>query len=420
MTGAPVTAIDLLFYLTPVVVFLLAFGAGANAVGAALGLATGAGVLDLRPALLLGGAIAAVAAVLLGASGGTDWVGALLPGSAFDTPEHRIYALFAGLLATAITALGASALALPTPLLPAFAGALAAVVLVESGGPAIDWLPMIVLVGGLVATPLVALGIGCGLFAFVQRYTLTFWRPRDRLRLVIPLLAAALALVAALLVAATLPIGLSRAPVWLVPAVAGGLAAVAGLTSWWTIRSRPFWVTNDRDGAEAAFVRLSVAGPTLLVVATGAWQTLTLAAPGAVLMALVRAAGPAAAARSPGLVAEPFILVAVVFGLLLGVILMGHRTAETVGERIAPLSESRGAVAALAAALVLSLGGPVGAPVAPTLAIGGATMGVRVIDGQQTPEPGRIPWVVVAWLAVMPVGAVFGLILYGVCRAVMP
>lgn len=420
MTGTPVTAIDLLFYLTPVVVFLLAFGAGANAVGAALGLATGAGVLDLRPALLTGGAIAAVASLLLGASGGTDWVGALLPPAAFDTSAHRIYALFAALLATAITALGASALALPTPLLPAFTGAVTAVVLVERGGPSIDWLPMVLLVATLVMTPLIALGVSAGLFAFVRSYTLTFWRPRDRLRMVIPLLAAALALAAALLIATALPLGLGRAPIWLVPAVAVGLFAMTGLVTWWMIRSRPFWVTNDRDGAEAAFFRLSVAGPTLLVVATGAWQTLTLAVPGTILMGLVRAAGPDAAAPRTGLVAEPFVLAAVVFGILLGVILMGHRTAETVGDRIAPLSESRSAVAALASALTLSLGGPVSAPVAPTLAVGGAAMAVRVIDGQTTEEPGRIPWVVVAWLAVMPVGAVFGLILYGVCRAVMP
>lgn len=420
--------VDVFFYLTLVVLLLLGFAAGANDAATSVATVIGANALRIRVALIVAGIAAALAALLFAAPIYADYAARLMPISGdLAEPNRIIYGIFSGLLATTVTMFALTLMGMPVAPVLALAGALLGIGIVAAGAGAVDWGLFVVVVLVAWLAPVVTLGIGFGLFALVRNRIVSYWRPRDRMRTFMPLSVGLMAALAVLLVPAAFNVGagLAGMPWWGLAILALIAFAVGFGASWGAIRARPFWISNDQEGAEAGYRRLAIAGSFILAFTFGAYQTLNAAAPALVMIGLGRGALPleqlaeGPVAVDPGFVTQLLYLLPVAVGLLAGVILLGHRTCRTVGDKLVGLTNTRAFTVNLSTALAALMLALFGLPVLASHAATGAVVGVGLRDPAGRPRTATMVRLGLAWLLTAPAAAVLGMAFYGILAAVI-
>lgn len=367
--------------LKPLLLFAVAFAVAANDTGLSVGTVVGARVIPARVALLVAAAVASVAVLLATPPLFGDAVAALLPAADAGSPLALDRVAFIALAATGSIALVAALIGWPVPaLLVALGGFLGAL------GPALEDGALLSppVIGTVVAVAGLLLGgmvVGAAVMALAKSRLLRAWRPRDRLRHALPLTTG---LTAALLVVLTvLAFDLAGPPGMALLAVIGGVALLILIFAYVSVRAflsdRPFWVTNDADGVDAAHRRLHLAGGFVLAFLLGAYQAIVIAALGGFLLVAPETPLPSSVAAVP---TERLIdtLVPVAAGVFAGVLLIGHRSAARVGTGLADATPVRGAAVTLAALVSLIAAGVAGLPLIGLAAVVGAIVGIGLLD----------------------------------------
>ena len=418
--------VEVFFYLSLFVLFLLGFSSGANDASGSVATAIGSNVLRIRIALLIAGIAAALAALLFGAPIYADYAARLAPSTGFTETDHRIYGVFSALLATTVIMFAFTLLSMPVGAILVLAGSLAGVGIVSGGVAAVDWglITIIVLVAWL--APPICVGLGLGMFTVVRNQIVGYWRPRDRMRLYVPLSVGVIAALGIVLVATAFDVGVGGGlPAWGVAILAVVAFAVGSLAAWAGIRSKPFWVTNDQDGAESGFRRLQIAGSMILAFTFGAFQAINAGAPALLLIALGSDALPIDQIADGSIAIEPdfgqqvLFLLPIALGLAAGVILMGHRTCRTVGEKITPLTNTRGFTANVATGIGVLVMAVAGLPVMANHASAGAVIGVGMADRTSRPQWNTVIRMSVSWVFAAVLSGLLGMAFYGIFRALL-
>lgn len=347
--------IDVVFYLSVGALFFLALATAANDTGAALATVFGSGTLAIGRGVIFATVVGVVVAALVGVPVLADLAPALIPSGEGGLDQDLLGALYGALLAAAIVMMLATGFGLPVAALPVFAGALAAAMLTAGIGDGLEFLLITLLAAfGL---PLVTALVGWLAYLILRRRVFDYYRPRDRLRWLLPSatgLTVALGLGAVTVLAPTA--GVAALPIWAQPWLAVPVIGLVGFLVAFVLVNQqltkdPFWVGNDVAGANSAFRRLEVLGSVMLAVPVVAWQAVNLAAPVALIGAWF-AGGSAGDLGLPGADGDwkrdLIILIPTILAIGLGVFLLGHKTALTLGRDLAPLPAARGVAVNLA------------------------------------------------------------------------
>ncbi len=403
--------LDLLRQFHTPLLFLLAFGIGANDAATGMATAAGSGALPLRVAMVAG-AVAAAIPVLLLATPTLDAAAGPALQAAVASPEHAAAAVLAILLATVLAMLAWSALGQPMPAVLMMAAGAVGVALAQGRMTGAEFGLLGVVGAVVVAVPAVAAGLALGGEWWMRRRLHDFWRPRDRLAGLVAVVAGLTAALTAAVpaVAFDLGVGTSGLPLWVPAALAAAGLAFGYAAMRQSLAGAPFWVSNDPAGIDRAHRRLAVAGSLVLAFAFGGAQAAAVTIAAGLL--LLSPTGPGAGMRlDPSSADWIGIMVPLTLGLIAGVLLLGFRTTRRVGSTLAALTEARAAVANLAAGAALLLAGVLGVSMPGGSAAAGAVAGIGLADG--TAEARRPLAVVIAlWILGVPLAAALAAGLY--------
>ena len=136
---------------------------------------------------------------------------------------------------------------------------------------------------------------------------------------------------------------------------------------------------------------------------------------------VANAVGPLAAVvsivNSGGMVAQksamaPWILILGGVGIVVGLIMYGHKVIATVGTNITELTPSRGFAATLAAATTVVLASGTGLPISTTHTLVGAILGVGLARGMAALNLRVIGTIAMSWLITLPAGACLAILFF--------
>ncbi len=409
------TLLDLLAFAIVVVGFVGVFAAAANEAAAGLAGIFAAATTTPKAALAVTAAAGCCGLLVLNAGVAAGLLDKAMPlgGWGLDTSRLAI-CLFAATFATAAVCVAMLILALPAPILLVQVCAMVSVA-AAAGQPA-SMSAILATAAALVGIVGLAAAVGYGCTWLVATRVLASRRPRDAAPIA---LAIAAGLTGGVSLAALLALSdMSTAPAW---AVAAGIviaALVPGAMAYANLRNRPFQVSNDGTGVEAAFRGLQLAGGAVAALAAGMLQVLALGFP--ILLALRLRQEQWAESwteLSPG--ADVTVLLVLLVGGGLGVLMAGHRVARWMGDRMMPTGPVGGCSAnggTLLGSLCLALAG---LPVAGNQAAAGGLIGVGLAGGQTdrlVPAAGRV---LAAWVLAPATGSVLALAVYGACRVLV-
>lgn len=376
-------------------VFLCAVGTAANDASAAMGPAVGSGSLPPRTALWATTALAAVSLVLFSASGPVGLFSDLMPADAFADEVTFSLAIVAALLATGVVMIGLSAFGVVVPSILCLAGAMLGVSLIEDAAtatalPAIGLLYLATL-GFLVVAALVS----SAFFAVLQQQI----HFSEKLRVGTREMLGTVAVLAAFLLpvygmtadldatprSATVVGGGIALANWAVGLALGFAAAVVvALAAYLWLHARPTWPDDTIAGAEGAFRRLqnglAFALAPIAVAAQVSWVVL----PATLVMAASRGAAPADWSFGFGqdLAVDAGILVTALLGTAVGILLLGHKPVATVATDVSEIGPVQATSCNLGTLLAFMVGRLLGFPGVGGLPTMAAVAGVGLVRGR--------------------------------------
>jgi phosphate/sulfate permease len=305
------------------------------------------------------------------------------------------------------------------------------VTIVVGGLGSVSWDDFALLLLALFAVPVVGALLAILAYSLVRPKLVAYWRPRDRLRWYLPLAVGLTAALAIGLCATGFALGVSTddLPWWWVLVGAVVVFIIGFIINRLMIRNRPFWVSNDIEGAEQAFRRTAAVGSLVTAFTYGAHQAINAAVPAGIIISMgIASAIPADAIPTEGAAAEAasyisgvqlLVLLPLAVGIAIGALFLGHRTSNTLGQGLVPLTNIRATTVNLTAATTLVLTAVASLPVLAGHATAGAVIGLAIREGGGALRVGMLIRILLVWVFAMPVAAVLGMAFYGICRVLL-
>jgi PiT family inorganic phosphate transporter len=106
-------------------------------------------------------------------------------------------------------------------------------------------------------------------------------------------------------------------------------------------------------------------------------------------------------------------------GIVLGLVMYGHKVIATVGTGITALTPSRGFAATLAAAGTVVFASGAGLPISTTHTLVGAVLGVGLARGIAALNLNVVRSIFLSWIVTLPAGAVLAILFFYLFKAVL-
>jgi PiT family inorganic phosphate transporter len=406
--------------LAVVLGFYACWGIGANDVANAMGTSVGSGAITIKQAIIIA-AICEFAGAFLAGGAVTKTIqkGIIDPSSVASTPEILVYGMLATLLGTAIWLMAATAKGWPVSTSHSVVGSIVGFAVVGIGVDAVQWSK----ISGIVASWLISPLLG-GAIAYVIMFSLQrlIFDAND------PLASAKrwgpfyVFLVGFMVCLVTLFKGLSHLKLNLSPMQSFIAAVVFGILVAFIGRILINRVTVSAadekksrfTGVEKVFTPLMVFTACAMAFAHGSNDVANGIGPVAAVISVVQAGGEVS--QKAGL--PLWVLIMGGIGIVVGLATMGYRVMATIGEKITPLTPTRGYAATLAAAATVVLASKTGMPVSTTHIAVGAVMGVGLTRGIGALDMRVLGQIVVSWVITLPIAGVLAAVFFLVMRAI--
>lgn len=108
------------------------------------------------------------------------------------------------------------------------------------------------------------------------------------------------------------------------------------------------------------------------------------------------------------------------FGIVVGLMMWGHRVIATIGKKITELTPTRGFAAEFAAASVVLVASKLGLPISATHTLVGAVMGVGFARGLNRVRAETVREIVASWVVTIPVGGFLSVVYTLVLTKLLP
>ncbi|MEH6811560.1 MAG: inorganic phosphate transporter [Motiliproteus sp.] len=411
---------DVLVILACVFGFFMAWGVGANDVANAMGTSVGSKALTIKQAIMIAVIFEFAGAYLAGgAVTKTIRKGIVDPSIMGQNPELLVFGMIAALLAAGIWLLIATHYGWPVSTTHSIVGAIVGFAAVGISVDAVAWGKVGKIVASWVVSPVIAGTLGFILFRSVQRLILDTANPFANAKKYVPLYSFIVGFIIAMVTFTKglkhIGLGLSFEESALYSVIAGAVVFVAAK---YLQRNITESAEENSDyqfaGVEKVFGVLMMFTACAMAFAHGSNDVANAIGPLAAVISIVGAGGEVGQTSSM----PAWILVLGGSGIVLGLVMYGHKVIATIGNNITELTPSRGFAATLAAATTVVIASGTGLPISTTHTLVGAVLGVGLARGLSALNMRVVGTIFMSWIVTLPAGAALAILFFFILKAV--
>lgn len=393
--------------------FLMAWGVGANDVANAMGTSVGSKALTIKQAIIIATFFEFIGAFFAGGQVTDTIRKGLIDVDNIDIDTNiLILGMLASLLAAATWLIVASRFGWPVSTSHTIVGAIVGFATFTLGPEAVDWGRMSHIALSWVLSPLLGGVLAYTLYSSVQKLILNRPAPFDSAKRVVPYYMFLVGLVVASLTFVNgidhLGLDLPDYIAWISAVLFGLLLVFIGKFFIGRIKDSP----NDSQhfhyaNVERVFSILMLFTACAMAFAHGSNDVANAIGPLAAIEQLVNNGKITEAQEIP-----VWILLLGSSGIVLGLIMYGHKVIATVGSGITELTPTRGFAATFAAAITVVMASGTGLPISTTHTLVGAVLGVGLAKGINALNLNIIRTILMSWMVTLPAGALLSILFF--------
>lgn len=403
-------------YVSLAIIFglFMAWGVGANDVANAMGTSVGSRALSIKQAIFIAIIFEAAGALLAGGQVATTISKDIIDVTTFTkTPDILIYGMLASLFASGTWLLIASHFGWPVSTTHSIVGAIIGFGTVILGPEHVNWGVSTNIFLSWILTPVIGAAIAYILFISVQRFIFNSKKPLEAAKRVVPFY---IFLVALVISSVTLLQGIKALgfdfKIGNCILLSVAISLVATLIGYLILRRMKF-DPNEADEmrfakTEKIFAILMIFTACAMAFAHGSNDVANAIGPLAAVISIVKHKGAIIIDSHIPL----WIMGLGAFGIVLGIVMYGHRVMATIGTNITQLTPSRGFAAQLATASTVIISSGLGLPVSTTHTLVGGILGVGFARGMGALNIGVIRNILMSWIVTVPAGAILTILFY--------
>jgi len=393
--------------------FLMAWGVGANDVANAMGTSVGSKALTIKQAIIIATIFEFMGAFLAGGQV-TDTIrkGLLDVDAIGIEPDILIMGMMASLLAAACWLIFASKFGWPVSTSHTIVGAIVGFGAVNLGISAVEWHKIFHIAISWVFSPVLGGVLAYLLFTSIQKLILNKKMPFDSAKRIVPFYMFA---VGATISSLTLVNGLEHIGIEITNSIAWGLAGILGLL---TLVAGKYFISKIKHpktsnlhihyaNVEKVFSILMLFTACAMAFAHGSNDVANAIGPLAAIEQLVHSGHISSSQPVP-----VWILLLGSLGIVMGLVMYGHKVIATVGSGITELTPTRGFAATFAAALTVVMASGTGLPISTTHTLVGAVLGIGLAKGINALNLNIIRTIFMSWMITLPAGALLSIIFF--------
>ena len=403
---------DIVFLLSLLAGFLMAFNLGANDVANSMASAVGARAITVRQAVFIAGILNFVGAVFLGSHVTATVAKGIINAEAIADPTLIMLGMFSALLAAAAWVFVATLTALPVSSTHSIVGAILGFGIVAGGPGVVNWLVLGGVVLSWIVSPFFAAAVGFGVFTQIRRRVFQEHRFIEQARRWGPRWMGLTMILIGFSFMYKTPVGKQlHLALWGKTAVVLALAALVWLLSSRMAARLTLRVEESAEGVETVFRKMQVFTSCYVALSQGANDVANAIGPIAAIYVLAKHHAFLAKAEVP-----LWMLAVGGLGIAVGIAALGHKVMSTVGEKITTLTNTRGFAVDFGAATTVLVASKLGLPVSTTHAAVGAVAGVGLARGFKAVDFGVLGRIVVYWLLTVPIAALTSIVIFQLLR----
>ncbi|NBV28725.1 anion permease [bacterium] len=401
----------ILLILSSVIAFMMAVAIGANDVSNAVGTAVGARAITIRQALLIAVVFEFLGAAFAGGEVSTTIAEKLYVPDAFILESHVIiFIMIASLLASGTWLMIATYCAWPVSTTHTLLGALILLGSITLGKESINWDKVYSIGLAWLASPIVGGLLSYGIFKVIQLGIVHQQNCSKRffvyLSLPFFLINMIWAFTLVNIISKLFHIALSRRAMLVAPIILSLICYAIFFMFFYKKYKKIFIDTFvDPAGLDKAFNSFMMITACCMAYAHGSNDIANAIGP---LMAINQLLFNLPIQETTPL----WVLLIGIAGVVIGLLVWGHRVIETIGNNITELSSSRGFAASLATAFTVLLSSHFGYPISTTHTLVGAILGVGFARGIESLNVRMIRSILLSWTITFPAGGVIALFFY--------
>ena len=411
---------DVLVILACVVGFFMAWGVGANDVANAMGTSVGSKALTIKQAIMIAIVFEFAGAYLAGGEvTATIRKGIIDPAMLGDTPELLVFGMISALLAAGIWLLIATHFGWPVSTTHSIVGAVVGFAAVGISVDAVAWGKVGKIVASWVVSPVLAGSLAYMLFRSVQRLIMDTEDPFANAKKYVPVYSF---LVGYIIAMVTFTKGLKHIGLDISFGEAAIYSVAAGAAVYFLAKRLQSNITQSEEenrdyhftGVEKVFGVLMMFTACAMAFAHGSNDVANAVGPLAAVVSIVGAGGEIAQKSAM----PSWILLLGGGGIVLGLVMYGHKVIATVGNNITELTPSRGFAATLAAATTVVIASGTGLPISTTHTLVGAVLGVGIARGLSALNLRVVGTIFMSWIVTLPAGAGLAIMIFFMLKGI--
>jgi len=411
----------LLLILAAVFGLFMAWGIGANDVANAMATSVGSKALTIKSAIFVAAIFEFSGAYLAGGAVTSTIRKGIVDASLFSgSPEILVYGMLASLLAAGTWLLIASRYGLPVSTTHSIVGAIVGFAAIVVGVEAVQWRQVGTIAMSWIVSPVLAGTLAYFLYRSVQKLILDTTDPFKYAQLYVPfyifLTGFMISLVTFFKGLKHVGLELSDPDCYKYAIIIGLVAAIIGKLFISKIKRQPVSETGFHlHNVEKIFGILMIFTACAMAFAHGSNDVANAIGPVAAVVSIV---------NNDGIIGQKsalptWVLILGATGIVLGLMMYGHKVIATVGKSITELTPSRGFCGELAASTTVVLASGTGIPISTTHTLVGAILGVGMARGISALNLRVIGSIFMSWIITLPAGAILAIIFFYIIKAIL-
>ncbi len=411
----------LLLIFAAVFGLFMAWGIGANDVANAMATSVGSRALTIKSAILVAAIFEFSGAFLAGGEvTSTIRKGIVDASSLASSPEILVYGMLASLLAAGTWLLIASRYGLPVSTTHSIVGAIVGFAAIVVGVDAVKWGKVGSIAVSWVVSPVLAGVLSYFLYRSVQKLILDTTNPFKYAQRYVPfyifLTGFIISLVTFFKGLKHVGLEMSQQECYLSAMFIGLLAATIGKILISRISQETGKGNSDHfHSVEKIFGILMIFTACAMAFAHGSNDVANAVGPVATVVSIVNNDGMIGQKSS----LPTWVLFLGATGIVIGLMMYGHKVIATVGKSITELTPSRGFCGELAASTTVVLASGTGIPISTTHTLVGAVLGVGMARGISALNLHVIGSIFMSWIITLPAGAILAIIFFYILKMLL-
>ena len=395
--------------------FLMAFSLGANDVANSMASAVGSKAISVKQAVVIACGLNFVGAVFLGAEVVSTISRGIISPDAVPDPNLFMLGMFAALLSSGLWVLVATFTALPVSSTHSIVGSLVGFGIVAGGPDVIHWGKLLGIVGSWLVSPFFGALLAFLVFSHIRKTILYSYNMLKAAKRWTPLWTALTVTMVVLSFCYKTPYGKSlNLSGWYGLAIALGATVLTMMVMRYHLPAILRQYAEDIDPGvqvDELFRRMQIGTACYVALSQGANDVANAIGPVVAIYFIATSGAISDAAPIP-----TWILIMGGVGIAIGILTMGYKVMDTVGERITKMNNTRGFSVAFSSATTVLMASNLGMPISTTHATVGSVVGVGLARGFHAVDFRVLAKILLFWVLTVPIAGFSCIVIFQVLR----